>query len=75
MNQVLDVIKKRRSWRSFEAKPVPRDLVQKVIDAGNEAPSGMNRQPWRFVAVESKAMRRRLFDPPTRSGGGSSRTL
>jgi nitroreductase len=61
MNQVLDVIKRRRSWRSIEARPVPRELIEKVIDAGNEAPSGMNRQPWRF-AVEIEAMRRRLFD-------------
>jgi len=62
MNQVLDLIKRRRSCRSFEAKQVPRDLVEMVIDAGNEAPSGMNKQPWRFVAVENEAMRRRLFD-------------
>jgi len=62
LNQVLDVIKKRRSWRAFEAKPVPRKLVEAVIDAGNEAPSGMNSQPWRFVVVESEAIRKRLFD-------------
>ena len=62
MNQILDVIKKRRSWRVFEAKPVPRKLVEEVIEAGNQAPSGMNSQPWRFIAVESVAMRKRLFD-------------
>ncbi len=61
-NQVIDVIKRRRSWRTFEAKPVPRKLVETIIDAGNEAPSGMNSQPWRFVAVEGEAMRKRLFD-------------
>ena len=37
---------------------MPRKLVEAVIDAGNEAPSGMNRQPWRFVVVESEAMRK-----------------
>ena len=62
MNQVLDIIKKRRSWRAFEAKTVPKKLVEQVINAGNEAPSGMNSQPWRFVVIESEAMRRRLFD-------------
>jgi len=62
LNQVLDVIKRRRSYRAFETKPVPRKLVEAVIDAGNEAPSGMNSQPWRFVAVESEAMRKKLFD-------------
>jgi nitroreductase len=62
LNQVLEVIKKRRSWRVYDAKPVPRKLIQAVIDAGNEAPSGMNSQPWRFIVVVSGAMRKRLFD-------------
>jgi nitroreductase len=62
LNQVLEVIKKRRSWRAFEAKPVSKKLIENVLDAGNEAPSGMNSQPWRFVVVESAAFRKRLFD-------------
>jgi len=54
MNTVIETIKKRRSVRSYEAKPVPRNIVNGILEAGNEAPSAMNSQPWRFVVVEDK---------------------
>jgi len=61
MNLVIDAIKKRRSVRAYEAKPIPRDLLNSVIEAGNEAPSAMNSQPWRFVVVEDAAAKRKLL--------------
>lgn len=61
MNAVIDAINKRRSVRSYEAKPVPRELVNAVIAAGNEAPSAMNSQPWRFVVVEDKDAKKKLL--------------
>ena len=61
MNAVLEAIRKRRSIRAYDAKPVPRELVNTVIEAGNEAPSAMNSQPWRFVVVEDPAVKRKLL--------------
>ena len=61
MNAVLEAIKKRRSIRSYEDKHVPRDAVETVIQAGNEAPSSMNYQPWRFVVVEDKEIHQKLL--------------
>ena len=61
MNAVIDAINKRRSIRAYETKPVPRDLVNAVIAAGNEAPSAMNSQPWRFVVVEDKDAKKKLL--------------
>jgi nitroreductase len=61
MNQVLEAIKKRRSIRSYEAKSVPKDAIETVIQAGNEAPSSMNYQPWRFVVVEDKEIHQKLL--------------
>ncbi len=61
MNQVIETIRSRRSVRAYEAKPVPRDLVNAVIEAGNEAPSAMNSQPWRFVVVEDAAAKKKLL--------------
>jgi len=61
MNLVIDAIKKRRSVRAYEARPIPRDLLNAVIEAGNEAPSAMNSQPWRFVVVEDAAAKRKLL--------------
>lgn len=61
MNHVLEAIKKRRSVRSYYPKPVPRDVINTIIDAANEAPSAMNSQPWRFVVVEDKVVKRKLL--------------
>jgi nitroreductase len=61
MNAVIDAIKKRRSVRAYEPKPVPRDVLSAVIEAGNEAPSAMNSQPWRFVVVEDKEAKKKLL--------------
>jgi nitroreductase len=60
MNPVLTNIYDRRSVRFFDPKPVPRGILQQIIDAGNAAPSGMNTQGWRFVAVEEEQSRRKF---------------
>jgi len=61
MNEVIKTIKSRRSIRSYEAKAVPRDVLHAILEAGNEAPSAMNSQPWRFVVVEDKDAKRKLL--------------
>ncbi len=47
----LDAIAARRSIRKFKADPVPAELLQTIFRAALQAPSGMNRQPWRWVVV------------------------
>ncbi|MBI3593241.1 MAG: nitroreductase family protein [Nitrospirae bacterium] len=61
MNPVLEAIKKRRSVRSYESKPVPKEIISTIIEAGNQAPSAMNSQPWRFVVVEDKRIKKKLL--------------
>ncbi|MDH4231574.1 MAG: nitroreductase family protein [Nitrospirota bacterium] len=61
MNAILDAIKMRRSVRSYEPKSVGKDILDKIIEAGNQAPSAMNSQPWRFVVVEDKETRKKLL--------------
>lgn len=61
MNAVIEAIRKRRSVRSYQAKPIPRDIVNAIIDAGNEAPSAMNSQPWRFVVIEDSGVKKKLL--------------
>jgi nitroreductase len=61
MNPVIEAIKKRRSVRSYEVKAVPKDVLNTLIDAGNQAPSAMNSQPWRFVVVEDKDLKKKLL--------------
>jgi len=61
MNQVLEAIRNRRSVRSYKPKPIPRDILNTLIEAGNMAPTGGNRQPWRFVVVEDPEFKRKLL--------------
>jgi nitroreductase len=49
---MLETIMKRKSVRSFSEKPVSAESVKKLLEAGRLAPSGSNRQPWRFVVVQ-----------------------
>ena len=51
MNAVIEAIKGRRSVRSYKADPVPKDVIETLIEAGNWAPTGANFQPWRFVVI------------------------
>ena len=61
MNSVIEAIKKRRSVRSYEDRTVPKAVIETIIEAGNNAPSSMNYQPWRFVVVEDKAIHQKLL--------------
>jgi nitroreductase len=61
MNAVIETIKKRRSVRAYDPKPVTRDVLNAIIEAGNEAPSAMNSQPWRFVVVEDAEAKKKLL--------------
>ena len=57
---ILDVIVTRRSIRKFEDKNVPEELIEKVLEAGRWAPSGLNNQPWRFAEVRDNAIKEKL---------------
>jgi nitroreductase len=48
----LDAIAARRSIRRFKNTSIPPDCLQAILKAGTQAPSGKNRQPWRFVVVD-----------------------
>ncbi len=49
-----EVIKKRRSVRSYKPDPVPDDVLNRVLEAGRLAPSAKNLQPWRFLVIRDK---------------------
>jgi nitroreductase len=55
-----EVIKTRRSVRSFKADAIPDDVLERVLDAARIAPSGSNRQPWRFIVIRDPALKVRL---------------
>jgi nitroreductase len=53
-------IRTRRTTRTFLAKDVPEEIMQRILEAGRLAPSARNRQPWHFVAIQDKAMLKQL---------------
>lgn len=55
-----DVVKTRRSVRSYRSDPIREDVLARVLEAVRIAPSGSNRQPWRFIIVKDEAVKQRL---------------
>jgi nitroreductase len=55
-----DRLRRRRSVRHFAPDPVPLDLLDAAIETAASAPSGANRQPWRFVVVQDPQTKRRI---------------
>jgi nitroreductase len=50
----LEAIAGRRSIRRFKDDPIPDEVLQAILTAATQAPSGKNRQPWRFVVVSGE---------------------
>ena len=58
--ELKDVILQRKSIRGYEDKQVPEDKLNAVLEAARMAPSGANRQPWKFVVVRDTERRKHL---------------
>jgi len=57
---IFRTIKTRRSIRKFSGEHVPEDVVDKIIEAGTWAPSGLNNQPWRFAIIREEGLKERI---------------
>lgn len=56
-----DLIRKRESIRNYDPdKPVPKDILEKILEAGRLAPSACNNQPWKFLVIRSQEMLTRV---------------
>jgi len=53
-------IKRRHSVRSFSEKAVDKSIIENCLKAAGTAPSGANHQPWHFVAVNSKDIKKQI---------------
>lgn len=56
----LEAMLTRQSIRSFTPGAVPREIIEKIIDAARHAPTARNVQAWEFVVVTKPAMRKKL---------------
>ena len=64
--EFYDVIKTRRSIRSYKPTEIPKDVLGRVLEAARVAPSGSNRQPWKYILIKNPELRKKIA---TLSGG------
>lgn len=50
----LETIESRRSIRIYEKRSIPKEIIEKLLRETLLAPSGHNRQPWRFLVVQNE---------------------
>lgn len=59
-NIVLKTIHDRRSVESFKTTPIAGKKIQAILEAGQWAPSWLNKQPWRFIIIRDRSMKERV---------------
>ena len=63
INDVIELCTQRSSCRSYDpTRAVSRETIDQCIEAARLAPSACNRQPWRFVVVESEGARHQILE-------------
>lgn len=58
----IELVKHRTSCRSYTPGPVPKEHLERMLDAARLAPSACNKQPWRFAVVQDEVLRMRLIN-------------
>ena len=56
----LDLVRRRQSVRKYSPKPVPREVIDRCLEAARLAPSACNAQPWSFIVVDDETKRKEL---------------
>ncbi|MGB2980826.1 MAG: nitroreductase family protein [Candidatus Zixiibacteriota bacterium] len=65
--ELFEVIRKRRTIRTYTGKKIRKGDLERIVDAGRLAPSARNRQTWSFVVITEKAVLDQIvsrFHPP-----------
>lgn len=65
MKGVAEALRTRYSCRRFQAKPVPRETIESILEAAQRTPSWCNTQPWQIVLLSGQAadsLRAKLYD-------------
>ncbi len=60
--EILDLIKLRQSDRKYSDKPVEKEKVDRILEAGRMAPSACNAQPWKFIVVDNPELLGKLAE-------------
>ena len=57
---VFDTIKDRRTIRAYKGEIIPKEKLEKLLEAARLAPSAANRQNWKFIVVENEKIKNQL---------------
>ncbi len=60
IDDLLKLMKERRSIRAYKPDPVPEEYVEEILEAGRWAPSSANSQPWDFIVVKDERQEERF---------------
>ena len=58
----MTMMQKRKSIRAYEDKPVAREDLVKIVEAGRLTPSACNSQPWKFIVVDEPEAKAKVCD-------------
>ncbi len=59
---IFEAIRERRSIRKFTEQKVSRDKIEKILEYGRWAPSGLNHQPWKVIVVENEDLQQKVAE-------------
>jgi len=59
---VYEATIKRRTIRRFKQKPIPFEILKKIVDAGRLAPSSANLQPVEYIVIDTTALVEKVFE-------------
>jgi len=57
---IYQTIQNRRSIRKFSQEPIPDEIINRLLEAMRQAPSGKNAQPWKFIVVQDSITRQEI---------------
>ncbi|MCK4259975.1 MAG: nitroreductase family protein [Halanaerobiales bacterium] len=57
---IMEAIRTRRSIRDYKDEPINDEILQKLLTAGQLAPTGNNKQMWKLVVVKDAEMRKKV---------------
>lgn len=69
MNEVIEMMKTRRSIRKFKPDPLPEEIIEQIAEAGTYAATGKNLQSPIIIAVTNKQLRDRISEMNRKIGG------
>lgn len=63
--EVFEAVRTALAVRAYQDKPVPPDVMRRIVEAAHLTASSQNKQPWHFIAVDDRAMLQRIAEVAT----------